>query len=125
MIGGKPYFPATACATVLGYKDPAKAIRMHCKGVDKIATPSAGGIQQTNYIPEGDLYRLIIRSKLPAAERFETWVFDEVLPSIRKHGAYVTYDTLDELLRSPKFAEDLINRLDKERRLRRRSGETD
>jgi prophage antirepressor-like protein len=125
MIGGKSYFPATACATVLGYKDPAKAIRMHCKGVDKIATPSAGGIQQTNYIPEGDLYRLIIRSKLPAAERFETWVFDEVLPTIRKHGAYVTYDTLDELLRSPKFAEDLINRLDKERRLRRRSGETD
>ena len=116
MIDGKPYFPATACASVLGYKDPAKAIRMHCKGVDKIATPSVGGVQQTNYIPEGDLYRLIIRSKLPAAERFEMWVFDEVLPTIRKHGAYVTYDTLDELLRSPKFAQDLIKKLEQERR---------
>lgn len=115
MIDDRPYFPATECAKVLGYKDPAKAIRMHCKGVDKMATPSAGGIQMTNFIPEGDLYRLIIRSKLPAAERFEAWVFDEVLPTIRKHGAYATSDTLDELLRSPKYAETLIGRLEQER----------
>jgi prophage antirepressor-like protein len=115
MIDGKPYFPATACATVLGYKGPAKAIRMHCKGVDKIATPSAGGVQRTNYIPEGDLYRLIIRSKLPAAVRFEAWVCDEILPTVRKHGAYATADTLDEMLRSPEFAGALIRKLDAER----------
>jgi prophage antirepressor-like protein len=47
-----------------------------------------GGAQELNFIPEGDLYRLIIRSKLPAAERFERWVFDEVLPQIRQTGGY-------------------------------------
>ncbi|MCL2409609.1 MAG: phage antirepressor KilAC domain-containing protein [Oscillospiraceae bacterium] len=115
LIDDKPYFPATECAKVLGYKDPAKAVRMHCKGVDKMATPSAGGIQMTNYIPEGDLYRLIIRSKLPAVERFERWVFDELIPTIRKYGAYVTADTLDEMLRNPKFAESLMRKLKEER----------
>ncbi|MDL2237847.1 phage antirepressor [Christensenellaceae bacterium OttesenSCG-928-K19] len=115
MINDKAYFPATECAKILGYTNPQKAIRDHCKGVNETFTPSAGGMQKTRYIPEGDLYRLIIRSKLPAAERFESWVFDEVLPTIRKHGAYATYDTLDELLRSPKFADTLINRLEDER----------
>ena len=115
MIDEKLYFPATECAKILGYTNPQKAIRDHCKGVNETFTPSAGGMQKTRFIPEGDLYRLIARSKLPAAERFETWVFDEVLPTIRKHGAYATHDTLDELLRSPKFAETLIKRLESER----------
>jgi prophage antirepressor-like protein len=118
MIDGAPYFPATECAVVLGYKNPRKAIIDHCRCVTKRDTPHPQNPQKTmerSFIPEGDLYRLIIRSKLPEAVRFEAWVCDEILPSIRKHGAYVTYDTLDELLRSPKFAEDLINRLDKER----------
>ena len=115
MCDGKPYFPATECAKILGYTNPQKAIRDHCKGVNETFTPSAGGLQKTRFIPEGDLYRLIIRSKLPAAARFEAWVFDEVLPTIRKHGAYATYDTLDELLRSPRFAETLIRKLEEER----------
>ncbi len=115
LIDGKPYFPATECARKLGYKNPEKAIRDHCKGVNETVTPSAGGNQRRNFIPEGDLYRLIIRSKLPTAERFEHWVFDEVLPTIRKYGAYITDDTLDEMLRSPKFAESLIRRLADER----------
>ena len=115
MIEDKPYFPATECAHVLGYKDPAKAIRMHCKGVDKMATPSAGGIQMKNFIPEGDLYRLIIRSKLPAAERFEMWVFDEVLPSIRKHGAYISTETLEDILRDRHCMDKLVNDLKLER----------
>ena len=88
MVNGKEYFPATQCAKVLGYAKPADAIRKHCKGVLKMETPTAGGIQQVNYIPEGDLYRLIVSSKLPAAEKFESWVFDEVLPSIRQTGGY-------------------------------------
>lgn len=88
VIDGKEYFPATQCAKILGYVKSADAIRKHCKGVSKIETPTTGGIQQVNYIPEGDLYRLIIRSKLPAAEKFEHWVFDEVLPAIRKTGNY-------------------------------------
>ena len=88
LIDGKEYFPATQCAKVLGYKNPQDAIRSKCKGVRKMLTPSNGGLQETNYIPEGDLYRLIVNSKLPAAERFERWVFDEVLPALRKYGSY-------------------------------------
>lgn len=88
LIGGKEYFPATQCAKLFGYARPADAISAHCKGVCVLPTPSSGGVQNTKYIPEGDLYRLIIRSRLPAAERFERWVFDEVLPSIRKSGGY-------------------------------------
>ena len=87
-VDGKEYFPATRCAKILGYKEPEKAIREKCKGVSKMDTPTAGGIQQVNYIPEGDLYRLIVSSKLPGAEKFESWVFDEVLPSIRQTGCY-------------------------------------
>lgn len=92
LIDGKEYFPATQCAKILGYAKPADAVRMHCKGVFKMQTPTNGGNQTVNYIPEGDLYRLIVKSKLPAAERFERFVFDEVLPSIRKNGSYGTAD---------------------------------
>lgn len=88
IIDGKEYFPATRCAKILGYKEPEKAIREKCKGVSKMDTPTTGGIQKVNYIPEGDLYRLIVSSKLPGAEKFERWVFDEVLPSIRRTGSY-------------------------------------
>lgn len=87
-LDGKEYFPATQCAKLLGYAEPAKAIRTYCKGVSKMDTPTNGGIQSLNYINEGDLYRLIVSSKLPAAEKFERWVFDEVLPAIRKSGSY-------------------------------------
>ncbi len=88
VIDGKEYFPATQCAKVLGYAKPADAVRKHCKGVSKIETPTNGGIQKVGYIPEGDLYRLIINSKLPTARKFKSWVFDEVLPEIRRTGSY-------------------------------------
>ncbi|HNX63656.1 MAG TPA: BRO family protein [Oscillospiraceae bacterium] len=88
MIEGKEYFPATQCAKILGYTNPQKAIRDHCKGVNKTFTPTAGGVQEIKFIPEGDLYRLIVSSKLPAAEKFERWIFDEVLPEIRRTGSY-------------------------------------
>ena len=77
-IDGKMYFPATACAKVLGYDNTRDAIIRHCKGVVKHDTLTTGGTQKINFIPEGDLYRLIVHSRLPAAERFEKWVFDEV-----------------------------------------------
>lgn len=86
---GRILFGATECAKVLGYTNPQKAIRNHCKGVNEIVTPTKGGIQKVKFITEGDLYRLITHSKLPAAEAFEHWVFDEVLPSIRKNGGYI------------------------------------
>ena len=88
LIDGKEYFPATQCAEILGYVKPRNAISRHCKGALKQGVLTEGGIQQVNYIPEGDLYRLIVNSKLPAAERFERWVFDEVLPALRKYSSY-------------------------------------
>lgn len=68
---GEPWFVAKDVAELLGYSDTAKAIRTHCKGVDEMATPSGGGVQKVKIIPERDVYRLIMRSKLPAAEAFE------------------------------------------------------
>ncbi|MDE7362959.1 MAG: hypothetical protein K2N38_13610 [Oscillospiraceae bacterium] len=89
LIDGKEYFPATQCAITLGYKNPKDAIIRHCKGVVKRDLPTNGGTQTVNYIPEGDLYRLIVSSKLPKAEEFEHWVFDTVLPQIRHNGGYI------------------------------------
>ena len=94
-LEGKPYFPATACAKILGYAKPHNAISQHCRyslkqGVPHPQNPSK--VVEMNFIPEGDLYRLITHSKLPGAERFEKWVFDEVLPTIRRTGGYGQVD---------------------------------
>ncbi len=97
-IDGKEYFPASQCAAILGYKSPKDAISAHCKGAVKHRLPTNGGTQEVKYIPEGDLYRLIIRSKLPAAEKFECWVFDEVLPELRKTGSYGNSVNLEEVI---------------------------
>ena len=98
---GKPLFCGSDVAKALGYMRPADALAQHCKGSVKRRLLTAGGEQDAKFIPEGDVYRLIARSKLPAAERFEKWVFDEVLPSIRKNGGYIAGQetmTDDELL---------------------------
>jgi len=97
-IDGKEFFPASQCATILGYKSPKDAISAHCKGAVKHRLPTNGGTQEVKYIPEGDLYRLIIRSKLPSAEKFERWVFDEVLPELRKNGSYGNNFNLEEVI---------------------------
>lgn len=88
-IDGKPYFVANDVARALGYKRPADAVTAHCKGSVKHRYLTDGGEQELKVIPEGDIYRLIVRSKLPSAERFEKWVFDEVIPSIRTNGGYI------------------------------------
>ena len=85
---GKPLFCGADACKALGYKNQSKALNYHCKGVTKRYIPTSGGKQQANFLPEGDLYRLITHSKLPSAEKFERWVFDEVLPAIRKNGMY-------------------------------------
>ncbi len=85
---GKIMFVASDVAKMLGYTRPADAITAHCKGSVKRRLPTNGGVQEMKVIPEGDVYRLITHSKLPAAEKFESWVFDDVLPSIRKTGSY-------------------------------------
>ena len=94
---GKEYFPATEIAAILGYKNPRDAIAKHCKkdgiiAVSQITTE--GNSYQKKYINEGNLYRLIVKSKLPEAEKFESWVFEKVLPTIRKTGGYVANEDL-------------------------------
>lgn len=98
---GKQLFEASAVARALGYTNPQKAIRDHCRkdgvtirsvgvqtGVKKDGTPAVQNINK-NFIDEGNIYRLITHSKLPSAEKFESWVFDEVLPSLRQTGGYI------------------------------------
>lgn len=89
LINDKPYFCASDVAKALGYKRPNDAIAQHCRATVKYSIPISGKIQDVNFIHEGDVYRLIMRSKLPSAEKFESWVMDEVLPTIRKSGGYI------------------------------------
>ena len=85
-----PWWVGRDVCEALGYKTPQRAIHAHCKGVPKW-TPlqTEGGIQQVRIINEGDVFRLIVGSNLPEAQRFEQWLFEEVLPQIRKTGAYM------------------------------------
>ncbi|HRG62201.1 MAG TPA: BRO family protein [Burkholderiales bacterium] len=85
---GSLWFIGKEVAEKLGYSNPHKAIRDHCKGVSETFTPSKGGMQTVKIIPERDVYRLVMRSKLPTAEKFEEFVVSEILPSIRKTGSY-------------------------------------
>lgn len=109
--GDKMLFCGSDIASALGYAKPRNALSEHCKGALKRGILTAGGVQEMTFIPEGDVYRLIIRSKLPAAERFEHWVFDEVIPSIRKHGMYA----VDELIANPDLAIAALTALKEER----------
>ena len=99
--GEKVLFCAADVAKALGYTNPNKAVNDHCRAITKRSTPISGKVQSINFIPEGDVYRLIIRSNLPAAEKFELWVFDEVIPTIRKTGGYIATkqdDTPEEIM---------------------------
>lgn len=98
-IDGKPYFMASDIAKALGYARPNEAVYTHCRATVKYSIPISGKYQDVNFIPEGDIYRLIIRSHLPSAEKFERWVFDEVLPQIRETGGYQLPRTYAEALR--------------------------
>lgn len=124
-IDGEPYFVGRDVADRLGYADPADAMKRHCKGpVKRRPLQTAGGVQAVRVLSEPDVLRLIISSKLPAAERFERWVFETVLPAIRKDGAYVVGEekvatgemTEDELLlRAMTILQDKATRLAAER----------
>ncbi len=96
-IEDKIYFVASDVARALGYAKPQNAISAHCKGALKWGIPTNGGNQEMNIIPEGDIYRLIVKSELPSAEKFESWVFEEVLPTIRKQGAYIPNELSPQL----------------------------
>ena len=90
LIEDKSYFCASDVAKSLGYAKPNNAISTHCRSTLKqgIATKQ-GNYSEMIFIPEGDVYRLIMKSKLPSAEKFESWVMDEVLPTMRKTGGYI------------------------------------
>lgn len=126
MINNEPYFVGKDVAEMLGYTNTNKALSDHCKGVTKcyIPHPQGNGTLEVNIIPERDVYRLIMRSKLPSAERFEEWVVGEVLPAIRKHGAYMTGDTLEKALTSPDFLIQLATNLKKEQEARMKAEAT-
>ena len=117
-LEGKPYFMASDVAKALGYIRPNDAINQHCRATVKHSTLISGKMQEVNFIGEGDMYRLITHSKLESAERFETWVFDEVLPSIRKHGIYATDNVIDNILNNPDFGIELLTKLKEERTAR-------
>jgi len=122
---GKFLFSGLDVANALGYSNSRASISRHCRYVTKRDVPhpqNPGKNIQMTFIPEGDVYRLIVHSKLPSAERFERWVFDEVLPSIRQHGAYLTRDKLWEIATSPeallKLCTDLLAEREKNAALR-------
>jgi len=108
VVNGEPYFGATDVAKSLGYAKPNNAIKAHCKG-----TLKRGGVSKTtnqygttteqivqmNFIPIGDVCRLAASSQLPGAEKFESWIFDEVIPTVLKTGAYITNKADPEMLR--------------------------
>ena len=113
-IDGEPWLVGKDVALALGYKNPQEAIRNHVdtedKGVSEILTP--GGMQKLPVINESGLYSLVLSSKLPTAKQFRRWVTSEVLPTIRKHGAYITREKLWEIATSPeammKLCSDLL-----------------
>lgn len=115
---GEPMFCLTDVAKALGYSRPADAVSTHCKGVSILPTPTNGGVQQVKFGKEGDVYRLVMKSKLPEAGMFQDWVCDEVLPTIRKHSVYATPQTIDNLLADPDNAIKVFQTLKEERQLR-------
>ena len=87
-IDGKPYAVGSDVAESLGYKRPSKAVSDHCKGVLKQSILTNGGKQEMNIIPQGDIIRLIVKCSLPQADKFERWIFDDVMPQVLKTGKY-------------------------------------
>ena len=123
-IDDEPWFVGKDVAQVLGYAKPENALATHVDGDDTLKqgiTDSLGRIQNTTLINESGLYSLILSSKLPGAKKFKRWVTSEVLPSIRKHGAYMTPETLQAAILNPdtmiQLCQQLKNEQEKNREL--------
>lgn len=115
---GTVLFCGSDIAKALGYSNTKDALARHCKEDGVVfhdLIDNMGREQHAKFINEGNVYRLITHSKLPAAEQFESWVFDEVLPTIRRNGAYMTDDTLEYALTSPDFLIQLATKLKEEK----------
>lgn len=118
---GEPWFVGKDVAAALGYEKPTDAVRKHVdvedRGISKMETPS--GAQETTIINESGLYSLVLSSKLPTAKKFKRWITSEVIPSIRKHGAYMTPDKLEEVLLKPDTLIQLAQNLKAEQEKRK------
>ena len=110
-VEDKPFFVANDIAKALGYKNPSDATKKHCKKtIMTWGSDSLGRQQEFKVIPEGDVYRLITRSKLPSAEEFEVWVFETVLPQIRSTGGYIPINNQDDDLTIMARAHQILER---------------
>lgn len=116
---GAVLFCGSDVAKALGYTNPSKALSDHCKGVTKRYAPTKSGTQEMSFIPESDLYRLVFGSKLPSAEKFTDWVTREILPSVRRHGAYMTPEVIERTLMDPDYIIQLATTLKEERHKRK------
>lgn len=120
LIDDEPFFVGKDAAVAIGYKNFRDALKSHVKDKYKresrITTPS--GVQTVTVISEPGLYQLAGESKLPSAEPFQDWVYEEVLPTIRKHGAYMTNEVIEKTLTSPDFIIQLATKLKYEQEAR-------
>ena len=118
---GEPWFVGKDVAAALGYTDLNKAIMMHVDDEDKLNDKMASSLGQRGgwFINESGLYSLVLSSKLPNAKKFKRWVTNEVIPSIRKHGAYMTPETLEKVLLSPDTLMQLAQNLKDEQEKRK------
>lgn len=128
VVNGQVMFAATDVARCLGYTNPQKAIRVHCKsaGVNETDTPTNGGIQKVKFITKGNLVRSVANSELPQAEEVESWIFDEVIPTVLETGGYIVTrqdDTPEEIMaRALTIAQATLAR--REERLKQLEAET-
>lgn len=120
-VCGEPWFIGKDVAAVLGYSNARDAIRKHVDDEDKgVANcDTLGGSQELTIINESGLYSLILSSKLPNAKEFKRWVTSEILPAIRKHGAYMTPDTIEQALTDPDTIIKIATQLKEERQKRK------
>lgn len=121
-IDGEAWLAGKDVANILGYADPSSAVSKHVDDEDKTTLPirQDGSNYQTNmtFINESGVYALVFSSKLPTAKKFKRWVTSEVLPSIRKHGAYMTKPTIEQIITSPDFLIKLATELKNEKEAR-------
>lgn len=119
--GGEPWFVGKDVANALGFTNSRDAISTHVfledRGVDSIDTP--GGNQKMTVINESGVYALVFGSRLTTAKKFKHWVTSEIIPSIRKHGAYMTPETLEKVLLSPDTLMQLAQNLKDEQEKRK------
>ena len=113
-VGGEPWLVGKDVAVALGYSNTRDALERHVDAEDKntVVNPDGNrGNPNMTIINESGLYSLVLSSKLPGAKKFKRWVTIEVLPSIRKHGTYMTSDTIDKMINSPEFGIKLLTAL--------------